>query len=236
MTVGRNKAQDVFNTNELLAGRFYYDRIGAVSWLGHSNKAKLLDEMLLDGSSKEEMGKIRGAVNRHIDHLKVEHGLSVCKVNGIFKICVSPTMVDSPPSTLEASEEKRLRSRSAERKGFILEVDMEDKIAANPALHLGEEGLTLVQRQYRIGGYIFDMLFEDRHGSKLIVEIQRGTLDRNHTYKIFDYYDEYKEQNPREFVELMVVANVIPRERQKRLTSRGVSWREIPLEAFLGNE
>jgi len=39
MTVGRNKAQDVFNTNELLAGRFSYDRMATKSWLGHINKA-----------------------------------------------------------------------------------------------------------------------------------------------------------------------------------------------------
>lgn len=113
------------------------------------------------------------------------------------------------------------------------EKDMEDAIANNPSYFLGEEGLTLVSRQFRIGSYIFDLLFEDRHGAKLIVEIQKGTLDRNHAYKVLDYFDEYKESYPASFVELMVVANVVTRERQKRLSSKGISWKELPEELFL---
>ncbi|MDT8273251.1 MAG: endonuclease NucS [Desulfomonilia bacterium] len=116
---------------------------------------------------------------------------------------------------------------------MISEQLMEDKIAENPDLYLGEEGLRLVARQYTIGTYRFDLIFEDRHGSKLIVELQRGTLDRNHTYKILDYYDEYKEANPKEFIELMVIANNIPQERKKRLASHGISFREIPEREFL---
>ena len=67
----------------------------------------------------------------------------------------------------------------------------------------------------------------------MIVEIQLGTLDRNHTYKILDYYDEYKAKQPGEFIELMVVANRIPYERRHRLNATGISWREIPVENFL---
>lgn len=117
---------------------------------------------------------------------------------------------------------------------MLTEREMEDAIAADPQKYLQEERLELVARQYRIGSYIFDLLFRDRHGAKLIVELQRGTLDRNHTYKILDYHDEYKEQHPDEFVDLMVVANKIPRERQRRLTSYGIEFREIPESAFLG--
>jgi hypothetical protein len=103
--------------------------------------------------------------------------------------------------------------------GVLSEREMEDAVAADPEKYLGEEGLELVARQHHIGGYIFDLLFRDRHGAMLIVELQRGTLDRNHTYKILDYYDEYKERHPDKFVDLMVVANKITRERQRRLTS-----------------
>jgi hypothetical protein len=115
----------------------------------------------------------------------------------------------------------------------FLENDMEELIIKNPGKYIGEDGLELLSRQYSIGYYRFDLLFEDRHGAKLIVEIQRGTLDRNHTYKIFDYYDEFKEQNPGEFVELMVVANKIPRERRNRLKSMGITFKEIPESIFL---
>lgn len=120
-----------------------------------------------------------------------------------------------------------------EKRKSISEKEMEDAIVANPEKYLGESSLKLVARQYRIGNYIFDLLFEDRHGAKLIVEIQRGTLDRNHTYKILDYYDEYKDNNPKEFVDLMIIANIVPRERQARLRSKGIEYKEIPLNFFL---
>lgn len=115
---------------------------------------------------------------------------------------------------------------------MILEKDMETAIATNPKRYLGEAGLELIERQYRIGGYIFDLLFKDRHGAKLIVEIQKGTLDREHTYKIMDYYDGFREQHPNEFIELMVIANKIPDERKKRLRAWGVEFREVPIEEF----
>ena len=113
------------------------------------------------------------------------------------------------------------------------EKDMEDQIAANPERFLGERDLTVVARQFSIGGYIFDLLFQDRHGGKLIVEIQKGTLDRVHTYKILDYYDEYRERNPREFIDVMVVANRITNERKKRLEAMGVAFIELPEAWFL---
>src|SRR4030042_6190158 len=111
---------------------------------------------------------------------------------------------------------------------IITEKDMEDAIAQNPKRYLSEDGLELIERQYRIGGYIFDLLFKDRHGAKLIVEIQKGTLDREHTYKILDYYDGFRDKHPKDFIELMVMANKIPDERKKRLRSWGVEFREGP--------
>jgi len=115
---------------------------------------------------------------------------------------------------------------------MLSEKEMEDAIAANPEKYLGEGGMKLIGRQYRIGNYIFDLLFEDKYGARVIVEIQKGTLDRNHTYKILDYYHEYKENNPLEFIELMVVANKVPDERRRRLNDWGVSFKEIPIDMF----
>lgn len=115
---------------------------------------------------------------------------------------------------------------------MLSEKDMEDAIAQNPQKFIGESGLKLLFRQYRIGNYIFDLMFVDKYGTKLIVELQKGTLDRVHTYKILDYYDEYKEQNPNEFIELMVIANKVPMERKKRLKSWGVTFKEIPENEF----
>jgi hypothetical protein len=116
---------------------------------------------------------------------------------------------------------------------MISEKEMENSIIADPEKYLGEKGLNLLSQQYRIGDYIFDLLFEDRHGAKMIVEIQKGTLDRGHTYKILDYYHEYKENNPLDFIELMVIANKITDERKKRLSDWGVSFKEIPEGDFI---
>jgi RecB family endonuclease NucS len=94
------------------------------------------------------------------------------------------------------------------------EKDMEDLIIKNPQKYLNEPDLKLVSRQYSIGTYRFDLLFQDRHNGKVIVEIQRGTLDRNHTYKILDYFDEYKNRNPSTFIDLIIVANKITQEEE----------------------
>ena len=87
-------------------------------------------------------------------------------------------------------------------------------------------------RQFAIGPYRFDLLFEDRHRGKLIVEIQKGTLDRGHTYKILDYYHQYRESNKAEFIDVMVVANQITAERKNRLHDLGVEYREIHESRF----
>jgi hypothetical protein len=115
---------------------------------------------------------------------------------------------------------------------MISEREMEDQIAADPERFLHEPDLVLVARQFSIGAYRFDLLFEDRHGGKLIVEIQKGTLDRNHAYKILDYYDELLELQPNDFIDVMVVANQITAERKKRLHDRGIAYREIPVSWF----
>ena len=88
---------------------------------------------------------------------------------------------------------------------MLTEKLMEEAIIACPEKYV-EEGLTLINRQFRMGSYIFDLLFEDRHGAKLIIELQKGTLDRDHTSR-----------NPDQFVELMIIANKIPRARRNRL-------------------
>jgi hypothetical protein len=53
-------------------------------------------------------------------------------------------------------------------------------------------------------------------------------------FKILDYCDEYRDRNPTEFVEPMVIANTIPPERKRRLSHSGVPFREIPEIEFSG--
>lgn len=111
------------------------------------------------------------------------------------------------------------------------EKQMAEVIITHAQELLGEQ-LSLIERNLWIGRYELDLLFVDRHGAKLIVELQRGSLDRYHLYKILDYYDEYKARHPKEFVEVMVVANLISPERKERLGKRGINYREIPEETI----
>jgi len=113
----------------------------------------------------------------------------------------------------------------------FLEDDMADVVVGHTEELLGEP-LTLLERKFWIGRHEIDLLFQDRHGGRLIVELQRGSLDRYHLYKVLDYYDEYKDRHPQEFVEVMVVANLISPERKKRLARWGIEYREIPEEVF----
>ena len=111
------------------------------------------------------------------------------------------------------------------------EKEMAEVIVSHAQELLGEP-LRLLERNLWIGRYELDLLFHDRHGAKLIVELQRGSLDRYHLYKVLDYYDEYKTRHPQEFVEVMVVANLISPERKERLAKRGINFREIPEETI----
>lgn len=113
------------------------------------------------------------------------------------------------------------------------EREMADVVVAH-ADHLLGEPLTLLDRNVWIGRYELDLLFSDRHGAKLIVELQRGALDRYHLYKVLDYYDEYRTRHPDEFVEVLVVANLISPERKERLAKRGINFREIPDSVIRG--
>src|SRR2546423_12606746 len=116
------------------------------------------------------------------------------------------------------------------------EKDMEDAIAASPEKFVGEQGLKLIHQQLRIENFILDLVFEDKYGHTLIVEIQKGTLDRAHTHKIREYFHRYKTLYPRLIVDLMVIANLIPAERKEMLSDLGIEYREIHSKNFLKEE
>jgi hypothetical protein len=119
---------------------------------------------------------------------------------------------------------------------------MEDAISNDPEKYLGEKGLKLIKRQFSIGECRYDLLFEDRYGGKLIVELQKGTLNREHFLRIMYYQLEYRVKYPDEFTDLWVIANRIPFDKRSKLDSLGIKWMEIsesefkkiPDEDFLG--
>ena len=72
-----------------------------------------------------------------------------------------------------------------------------------------------------------DLVFEDRHGRLLVVEVKRGKLPRGAIDQLLDYFGMMKRKFPQKAVELMVVANVIPPERQLACESRDIECRAI---------
>lgn len=77
-----------------------------------------------------------------------------------------------------------------------------------------------------------DLVFEDRHGRLLIIEVKRGKLPRGAIDQLLDYFGMMKLKFPQKAVELMVVANVIPPERQITCESRDIECRSIAEKTF----
>jgi tetratricopeptide (TPR) repeat protein len=114
----------------------------------------------------------------------------------------------------------------------LSEADMEYLVAKYPE-HFIEKGLTLIGRQICFGQNRLDILFQDRKDAKLIVELQKGTLDRKHLYRMLDYYDDFKRHNPNDEIELLIIANEITLERKEKLYKRDIEFKEIPMSAFI---
>jgi hypothetical protein len=77
-----------------------------------------------------------------------------------------------------------------------------------------------------------DLVFEDRHGRLLIIEVKRGKLPRGAIDQLLDYFGMMKQRFPDKPVELMVVANSIPSERRLTCESRDIECREISDKRF----
>ncbi|HEX3744073.1 MAG TPA: endonuclease NucS domain-containing protein [Bryobacteraceae bacterium] len=77
-----------------------------------------------------------------------------------------------------------------------------------------------------------DLVFEDRHGRLLVVEVKRGKLPRGAIDQLLDYFGMMKQKFPGKPVELMVVANVIPQERQLACENRDIECRAISEKTF----
>lgn len=77
-----------------------------------------------------------------------------------------------------------------------------------------------------------DLVFEDRHGRLLIIEVKRGKLPRGAIDQLLDYFGMMKQKYPGKPVELMVVANEIPSERKIACESRDIECRPISEKTF----
>lgn len=77
-----------------------------------------------------------------------------------------------------------------------------------------------------------DLVFEDRHGRLLVIEVKRGKLPRGAIDQLLDYFGMMKLKFRDKPVELMVVANIIPPERQLACESRDIECRAISEKKF----
>lgn len=77
-----------------------------------------------------------------------------------------------------------------------------------------------------------DLVFEDRHGRLLIIEVKRGKLPRGAIDQLHDYFGMMKQKYPAKAVEMMVVAWVIPQERRLACEYYDIECREFSERFF----
>ncbi|MBL7995876.1 EVE domain-containing protein [bacterium] len=112
-------------------------------------------------------------------------------------------------------------------KESMLEKDIENLVALYPHEFFPNENLSLIGQQYSIEGKRVDILFEDNLKRKLIVEIKRGILTREASGQIAEYYGLLKSKNQNEYYEMLLCANVIPKERRIFLEHIGIECKEL---------
>lgn len=109
----------------------------------------------------------------------------------------------------------------------MLEKDIENLIAKYPDEFFPGEGFRLIGQQYSIGRRRIDILFKDKHGRQIVVEVKRGTLSREAAGQIIEYYGLLKQADPLKTYELILCANNIPQERRLFLENSGIACKEL---------
>ena len=98
MSFNRNKAQDRFNTRQILKNPS--EAFGEKNWLDHSGAAAKIDQMILEGATFERIltsGRKPNAARSHLNHLKAEHGLPIDIINGVYRFAfASETKPEGP--------------------------------------------------------------------------------------------------------------------------------------------
>lgn len=113
----------------------------------------------------------------------------------------------------------------------MVEKEMQELLWLHPERFLNEP-LKQFAREAASAVGRADLVFEDRHGRLLIIEVKRGKLPRGAIGQLLDYFGMMKGRFPEKPVEMMVVANVIPSERRIACESRDIECREISEKTF----
>ena len=115
----------------------------------------------------------------------------------------------------------------------MLEKDIENLISAHPKEFFPREEFKLVAQQHTIKKRRLDILFEDKYGRFIIIEVKRGILSREASGQVIEYYGLLKEQFPEKSIELILCANTIPNERKTFLENVGIECKEIPVSQLV---
>jgi hypothetical protein len=114
---------------------------------------------------------------------------------------------------------------------MMTEKEMEDLLWEHPEQFLNEP-LAQFRRQPSSDVGRADLVFTDRIGRLLLIELKRGKLPRGAIEQLHDYYGMMKSEFPDKPVELMVIANDIPPERRLACERLDIEWREISQKKF----
>jgi hypothetical protein len=113
----------------------------------------------------------------------------------------------------------------------MTEHEMEDLLWEYPERFLNEP-LKQFQRQPASAVGRADLIFEDKIGRLLVIELKRDTLERGAITQLVDYYGMLKTRFPHKSVELMIVASRIPPERRVACEQYNIEAREISQKRF----
>src|SRR6266699_5591271 len=94
------------------------------------------------------------------------------------------------------------------------------------------EPLKPFRRQSRSQVGVADLVFEDRIGRLVVIELKKGKLERGAISQLVDYFGMLKNEFPARPVELMVVANSVPQERRLACEQYDFECREISEKSF----
>jgi len=86
MSFNRNKARDRRMTEEML--RNPSKAVGDKNWLDHTKACAKIDKMLLKSANLDQLlmsGRKLNAVRAHLNHLRVEHGLTIDSAGGTYR-------------------------------------------------------------------------------------------------------------------------------------------------------
>lgn len=87
ISTGRNIPEDQSRTIQIQLQLQQFNALlqAQPNWLGHRGGAAAIDTLLLNGATLEALEFHRGAIQEHLRHLRVEHGLTISEDGGIFR-------------------------------------------------------------------------------------------------------------------------------------------------------